>query len=72
MSEHFADIIKAMRFVERSLQTLCDAHHGDSPQVLRELMRERSELNGWEAWTALLREQLHSVGMDPPDSEHPR
>ena len=58
MTEHFTDIIKAMSFVERSLQTLCDAHPGDPPSVLYELVRERSRYTGWETWTALLNEQL--------------
>ena len=55
---HFRDIIKAMNFVEASLQTLCDAHDGDDYQTLCELIRERSQLSGWEAWTSLLQEQL--------------
>lgn len=60
MSEHFTDILKAMRFVEVSLQTLCDAHPGDSGKELRDLVNERSELTGWDAWTSLIREQLNS------------
>lgn len=55
---HFADIIKAMRFVEYSLQTLCDAHPGDPQSVLLDLVNERSGFSGWEAWTSLLKEQL--------------
>lgn len=55
---HFTDIIKAMRFVEYSLQTLCDAHPGDAQTVLLDLVNERSEFSGWEAWTSLLKEQL--------------
>ena len=58
MPEHFNDIIKAMRFVEASLQTLCDAHPGDGHDAMRELIRERSEFTGWESWVSLLREQL--------------
>ena len=61
MPEHFTDIIKAMRFVENSLQTICDAHHGDAPAVLKELINERSQFSGWEAWTTLLHEQLITV-----------
>ena len=56
--QHFTDIIKAMRFVVRSLQTLCDAHPGDTPETLKEIANERSEFSGWEAWTALVRQQL--------------
>ena len=58
MSEHFVDLLKALRFVEHSLQTLCDAHPGDAPNVLLEMIQERRELMGWEAWTSLLEEQL--------------
>ncbi len=58
MPAHFTDIIKAINFVEVSLQTLCDAHEGDDTKVLSELIQERSEFSGWEAWTSLLREQL--------------
>ncbi len=57
-SEHFTDIIKAMKFVESSLQMLCDAHPGDSHEDMRELINERNEFTGWEAWTSLLREQV--------------
>jgi len=60
MSEHFNDILKAMRFAEASLQTLCDAHPGDTAQELKDLVNERSELTGWDAWTSMIREQLNS------------
>lgn len=59
LPEHFSDIIKAMRFVEQSLQTLCDAHPGDTETMLSELIGERSDFTGWEGWTALVREQLN-------------
>jgi hypothetical protein len=49
--EHFADIIKAERFIEESLQTLCEVHPGDSEEVLHGLVDERSSSSGWEAWT---------------------
>lgn len=58
MKEHFDDIIKAIRFVEASLQTLCDAHAGDSPDQIMDLLTERSGFFGWEAWSGLVREQL--------------
>lgn len=51
-----------MRFVESSLQTLCDAHPGDDEVALGELVRERSSLTGWETWTNLVREQLAAEG----------
>jgi hypothetical protein len=49
--EHFADIIKAQRFVESSLQTLCEVHPGDTEDELGGLAGERSSSSGWEAWT---------------------
>jgi len=58
LPQHFNDIMKAMRFVVSSLETLCDAHPGDSLEALYELIQERSEFTGWESWTALLHEQL--------------
>lgn len=58
MSEHFTDIIKAMNFVEQSLQTLCDAHPGDDRAALQELVDERSQSSGWEQWVVLTRQQL--------------
>jgi len=63
LPSHFNDIIKAMRFVENSLQTLCDAHPGDSENVLLELVNERSEFSGWEIWTSLLQEQITSEAL---------
>jgi hypothetical protein len=58
LPSHFADIIKAMRFVETSLETLCDAHDGDSEIEMNDLIHERSHFSGWEAWVSLLRQQL--------------
>ncbi|MCB9029433.1 MAG: hypothetical protein H6619_00120 [Deltaproteobacteria bacterium] len=60
LPSHFTDIIKAMDFVSRSIQTLCDAHPGDSKNELRDLVEERSDCAGWEKWAALLQEQLGS------------
>lgn len=51
LSEHYADVIKAGRFLEASLQTLCEAHPGDSEEELRGVAIERSTSSGWEAWT---------------------
>lgn len=58
MPELFEDIIKAARFIDFSLQTLCDAHPGDSFDELGSLMNERSGFLGWESWRAVLSEQL--------------
>lgn len=62
MPEHFEDIIKAMWFVERSLQTLCDVHPGDSLSEISEIIAERSSFSGWETWTKLVNEQLVAHG----------
>jgi hypothetical protein len=60
MPQHFTDLIKAIRFIEYSLQTICDAHPGDSEQDLTDLINERSGFTGWDSWTTLLSEQLLS------------
>ncbi|MBX7137925.1 MAG: hypothetical protein K1X83_08080 [Oligoflexia bacterium] len=62
MPEHFNDIIKAMRFVEASMETLCNSHRGDNLSELSELIRERVEFSGWEVWTKLLGEQIACEG----------
>ena len=59
LPEHFNDVLRAIKFVEASLQTLCDVHPGDSESEMMELIRERSEFTGWESWTALLKEQFN-------------
>ena len=51
LPEHCNDIIKAARFMESSLQTLCEVHPGDSPEELGDIAAERSSCAGWEAWT---------------------
>ena len=69
LPEHFTDIMKAIRFVELSLQTLCDAHPGDSEADMLELIRERSEFTGWESWTALVTEQTKYLNDHPNNGE---
>lgn len=69
LTEHFTDLIKAMRFVEGSLRTLCGAHPGDSPQAMEELIGERSGMSGWEAWTSLINEQIRLMGSSGGDEE---
>lgn len=51
LPEHFADIIKAQRFIEASLQTLCEVHPGDTTDELEGIVTERASSSGWEAWT---------------------
>lgn len=55
LPEHFADIIRAERYIEESLQTLCEAHPGDTDDELQGLVKERSSASGWEAWTNNIR-----------------
>ena len=51
LSEHYTDVIKAGRFIEASLQTLCEVHPGDTEDDLKLVAVERSSSSGWEAWT---------------------
>jgi len=51
LPEHFTDVIKAARFIEASMQTLSEAHPGDSADEVQEIASERSSCSGWEAWT---------------------
>ncbi|MCB0336041.1 MAG: hypothetical protein KDD62_07030 [Bdellovibrionales bacterium] len=62
--EHFDDVIKAARFISESLKTLCDAHPGDSKEALINLIKERSDFSGWEAWSSLVKEQLVEIGKE--------
>jgi hypothetical protein len=59
LPEHFADAIRAARFVEDALRAISEAHPGDSEEVLAEVMRERSSTTGWDAWTRNVQEMLH-------------
>ena len=77
MPSHFVDFIKAMHFVEHSLQTLCDAHPGDTRTHLIDMINERSSFSGWETWTSLLSEQLagqstkRAAGSEPEVDDSP-
>ena len=74
LPEHFTDIVKALGFVEKSLQTLSDAHPGDTARDQQALVEERSSCPGWETWTNLVNEQLqqesrHVTRVNGEDSE---
>jgi len=58
LPSHYDDLLKAVRFIETSLQTLCDAHDGDSRETLKDLVAERKGLRGWETWARIVTEQL--------------
>ncbi|MGA1192370.1 MAG: hypothetical protein ACO3XO_08830 [Bdellovibrionota bacterium] len=60
LPSHFDDLLKAVKFIESSLQTLCDAHEGDALEILKELVLERRGLRGWETWARIVTEQLAS------------
>jgi hypothetical protein len=60
LPSHFDDLLKAVKFIESSLQTLCDAHEGDTIEILKELVAERRGLRGWETWARIVTEQLAS------------
>lgn len=61
-AEHFEDLIKAMRYVERSLQTLVDAHPGDTSSERDALIAERAKMLGWEGWTRAHKEFIVKEG----------
>lgn len=67
LPSHFDDLLKAVKFIESSLQTLCDAHEGDTLEILNELVAERRGLRGWETWARIVTEQLASEHLT---SEH--
>jgi hypothetical protein len=52
------DAIKASKFLEAALQAISEAHPGDSADVLKEVVRERSNVSGWDAWTRSVQETL--------------
>ncbi len=58
LPEHFSDVIKAGRFLESSLQTLCEVHPGDDENELEDLASERSSASGWESWTRSVQSSL--------------
>lgn len=60
-------LIKAMKFVENGIQTLFEAHGGDSQGALFDLVQERADLPGWKSWASLLKEQL--LATEPPEEE---
>lgn len=58
LPEHFVGAIKASKFLEAALQAISEAHPGDSTDVLKEVVRERSNISGWDAWTRSVHETL--------------
>jgi len=58
LSIHFKDIVKAMEFVQRSLETLSQVHPGDSIDDLSALVNERSAAPGWDGWSTLVNQQI--------------
>lgn len=65
MPQHFTDMIKAVSFVSASLQMIAEAHPGDSREEVLELVEERNQYGGWQAWASLVREHLGSFPNNP-------
>jgi hypothetical protein len=69
LPQHFTDLLRAMHFVESSLETLVDAHEGDSRGELIELIAERADFPGWENWISLVQQQLAGTQPEPASEE---
>ena len=69
LPQHFTDSLKALRFVEHSLETLIDAHPGEAVQELTNLIAERANFPGWEQWLTLVTEQLVNEPESTPVEE---
>jgi hypothetical protein len=67
-AEHFAEVVNAIRFVEGSLQKLCQSHPGDESEDTKALIAERASFVGWDTWSRLAAEQLQHLA----DEEKPR
>ena len=73
--DHFSELLVAMDYLVESLTTLTEAHPGDGPEVVHELLRERKDAPGWENWSRLLRQRLdlveqsvqHAPAATPPE-----
>ena len=59
--EHLAEIRSALEYAVDALTTLTEAHPGDGQNVLEEMAKEREEAPGWENWTRLLSQRLHTM-----------
>lgn len=60
-SSHFEELLVAANYLVESLTTLAKAHPGDSEETIQELLRERQDAPGWEAWSRLLLERLKMI-----------
>ncbi len=56
--EQLESALKALRYIERILLSVEDAHPGDSDQDLEQLASERKELPGWKSWASILESEL--------------
>jgi hypothetical protein len=57
-SEHFQELVAALDYVIESLGIMLNAHPGDSPETLHQLVEERRNIPGWETWTQVVEQEL--------------
>jgi len=59
--EHFSEILVALDYIVESLETLREAHPGDSQRTMLQILKERENSPGWENWARLLHQRLDLV-----------
>jgi hypothetical protein len=68
-SELVAGALETLRGVVSTLHTLIDVHPGDSVGTMRQMVDERSDAPGWEAWCVLVRQRMDLLAKDLPTEE---
>jgi hypothetical protein len=63
--EQLESALKALRYVERVLLSVEDAHPGDSDQDLDALAKERKDLPGWKSWASIVEADLKRSASKP-------
>ena len=63
--EQLESALKALRYIERILLSVEDAHPGDSDQDLEQLASERKEMPGWKSWASILESELKKSPSKP-------
>lgn len=56
--DHFSQLLVALEYIVESLETLSEAHEGDSEEIMGDLLSERESAPGWENWCRLLKQRL--------------
>lgn len=71
--ENYEEILVALDFAIASIHQISEEHPGDEPEVLEQMIDERSDAPGWGNWTRLLRQRIelltHGIQQDV-DSNH--